>query len=178
MQNFIKGVLGAFAIHLVFGLMAFGLAFMFTSEFNSASESLLAELADADDAEAQVLAYLLAARDQLVGWIWPAMGVSFLSSILFLGLAQQTMPGTQVEAQSKKGLWTGLMLGMLLFAIISWYFLVAAPEAGFALLFTNYAMILALTFLLVLLGYYLSTAMFVKSTMVPSVPGATLLRGK
>lgn len=178
MQNFIKGVLGSFAIHLIFGLLAFGLAFWFTQEFGNASETLLLELADADDSEAQVLAYLIAAREALASWIWPAIGVSWALSVLFLGLTQRTMPSTPAEAASKKGLWTGLMVLMVIIAIIWWWFAVGSPDAGYALVFSNYALIVLATFLLALLGYFLSTALFVKSTMVPSVPLAPLLRGK
>ena len=172
MQNFIKGVLGSFGIHLVFGLMAFGLVFLFTSDFSNASEAVLLETQNASDPN------LAVAREQLASWIWPAIGVSFLCSVLFLGLAQRTMPSTPAESRAKKGLWTALMVLVLLIAIIWWWFAVGSPEASYALLFGNYAMILTTTFLLVLLGYFMSTAFFVKSTMVPSVPLAPLLRGK
>lgn len=178
MQNFIKGVLGSFGIHLVFGLMAFGLVFLFTSDFSNASEAVLLETQNASDPNLAVLDYLAVAREQLASWIWPAIGVSFLCSVLFLGLAQRTMPSTPAESRAKKGLWTALMVLVLLIAIIWWWFAVGSPEASYALLFGNYAMILTATFLLVLLGYFLSTAFFVKSTMVPSVPLAPLLRGK
>ena len=114
----------------------------------------------------------------LCGFSPGAIGVSFLCSVLFLGLAQRTMPSTPAESRAKKGLWTALMVLVLLIAIIWWWFAVGSPEASYALLFGNYAMILTATFLLVLLGYFLSTAFFVKSTMVPSVPLAPLLRGK
>jgi hypothetical protein len=177
-QNFIKGVLGSFVIHLVFGLLAFGLVFYFTSEFGNASEAVVLDTQEASDPNQAVMDYLAISREQLAGWIWPAMGVSFVSAILFLGLAQRAMPSTPSEARGKKGLWTGLAAVMLLFSIIWWWVAVASTDASFALLFGNYAMILTATFLLVILGYVLSTAFFVKSTMVPSVPLAPLLRGK
>jgi hypothetical protein len=177
-QNFIKGVLGSFAIHLIFGLLAFGLVFLFTSEFGNASEEVVLQTQNASDPNLAVLDSLAYAREQLASWIWPAIGVSFLSAVLFLGLAQRTMPSTPSEARGRKGLWTGLMVGLVLFSAIWWWFAVASTDASFALLFGNYALILLTTFLLVILGYFLSTAFFVKSTMVPSVPLAPLLRGK
>ena len=178
MQNFIKGVLGSFVLHLVFGLLAFGLVFLFTKEFGNASEELLLVLVDAEDQEMQVMAFLTEARNQLGEWVGPVMGVSFLLSVLFLGLAQQTMPSTPAEAKSKFGLWVGLLVLLFIIAAAWWWFAVGSPEAGYALVFGNYALIVISTFLLMLLGYFLSTAVFVKSTMVPSVPGASLLRGK
>ncbi len=177
-QNFIKGVLGSFVLHLVFGLLAFGLVFLFTQEFGNASEELLLQMADAEDQEVQVMAFLSEARDQLGGWIAAVMGVSFVFSVAFLGLAQRTMPSTPTEAKSKFGLWVGLLVLVFILAVIWWWFAVGSPEAGYALIFSNYALIMIATFLLMLLGYYLSTALFVKSTMVPSVPVASLLRGK
>ena len=178
MQNFIKGVLGSFGIHLVFGLLALGLVFLFTSDYSNASEAVLLDTQGNDDPNRAVLEYLAVSRAQLVGWIWPAMAVSFFNSVLFLGLAQRTMPSTPAESRSKKGLWTILMVVVMLITAIWWWFAVAAPEASYALVMGNYAAILTTTYLLVLLGYFLSTAFFVKSTMVASVPMAPLLRGK
>lgn len=178
MHNFIKGTLGSFVIHLLFGLLAFALVYFYTSDFNHASEALLDQLKDVDEPEAEAMVYLAAARDQLVGWIWPVMTASFLCSLLFLGLAERTMPSTPAQRQSKMGLWTVLLIVLFFFASGWWWFAVASPEADFAMQFGNYVTTLIATGLLALLGYYLATAMFVKTTMVPSVPFAPVLRGK
>lgn len=177
MQQFIKGVLGSLVVHVLFALLAFGLVFWYTSEYAFASEALLLELADADDADAQVLIYLETARQQLATWIWPAMGVSFLCSILFLGLADRHMPSNPTEAGSKKGLWTVLLIVNVVIAIIIWFVAVSMPDTSYSLIFSNYAVIILVTFLLLLLGYFLSTAFFVKRTMARSVPLAPMMRG-
>lgn len=177
MQHFIKGVLGSLAIHVLFALAAFGLALWFTSEYSHASEAVALEFADADDAESQVMIKLEMARAALTAWIWPAMVTSFLASVVFLGLADRTMPANPTQAGSKKGLWTVLLLVNLAVALILWFVLVSQPDAAYAMLFGNYALVVFATFTLVFLGYYAATAGFVKRTMARSVPLAPMMRG-
>ena len=177
MNRYVSGVLGAFAIHLVFALLIMGLVFFFTSSFDDASEQLLLQLGEAEDAEAQVLSYLSTARGELMTWVFPVLGIGWLASIVFLIRAEMAMPGTPREGAAHKGFWTILMLVAMIMGVVMWYINLSVPQVGYALQSGNYAIILFSGFAAILLAYFFSTALFVKKSMRASVPLAELIKG-
>lgn len=170
-------VLGAFAIHLVLlGLVA-GLILMFTDEFADASELIRSKFDQTENPEQAVQIYLDGAKAQLIKWTAYSLVFSLLATMVFLFIAHRAMPGTENEARQKTPLWFVLFVLTLIVASAVWWSSVSALDVGASLIFSNYATILSVGWIAILLAYFLGTALFVKNTMKPAVPLAVVLKG-
>ena len=177
MGEVVKRILGTSSVHLVLAILIFGAVIFLASDYEDASEQLRLQLNEVDDPEAQVLGYLASAREQLTSWVFTSLGFGWGMSVLFLAIAQRDMPPTRTAGAARKPLWAILLFLSLIFSLGMWWWLLKVPEAGFALLFSNYASLIFGGLIGVFLGYFLGTALFVKTSMKPSVPLAELMKG-
>lgn len=162
----------AFGLHLLLGLIAFGVIYWLTNGFESASEQLRNKMVDTDDVEAAVLVELAEARFTLMQWAFISLTVSWITTTVFLYAAQRHEPRSDAEAQQRFGVWGTLLILTLGLSAFLWWRWVSLAQIALALMSDHYTMILATSFAATALGYYLSTALFVKNAAKPSVPGA------
>jgi hypothetical protein len=162
----------AFGLHLLFGLLVFGIIYWLTNGFESASEQLRNKVSGTDDAETAVLVELADARFTLMQWAFISLIVSWIMSTVFLYAAERLEPRTDIEAQQRFGVWGTLLILTLGLSTLMWWRSVSLAQIAFALMSDHYTMILATSFAATALGYYLSTALFVKNAVKSSVPGA------
>lgn len=165
----------AFLLHLLLGALAVGLIFWLTNGVDSASDTLKSSVASADDVEAAVLAQLADARFALVQWTIVSLAVSWITATVFLYAAQRHEPRNDNEAAQRFSVWGVLLVLALALATLLWWRWVSLAQVSLALIANNYATILTVSFVATFLGYYLSTALIVKNTVKPSVPGARAL---
>nr|WP_137676485.1 hypothetical protein [Parerythrobacter lutipelagi] len=172
----VKGILGTIGVHLVLALALFGLLYMFTDSFSDASESLLINTQNSDDASRIVLDALESARSDLFGWAWQTLLVSCIAAILFLFSAHRTMPQTPKDKSSRLWLWTLLFVVILVAMGFAWWRTISIPAIADPIDPGSYAITIATLVGLTILGFWLCTALFVKATMVKSVPLGFVLR--
>jgi hypothetical protein len=113
------------------------------------------------------------ARGDLMMWCTVAFAVSWLSSSLFLAAAERATPANEVEAGTKLGLWSFLLIVTIVIAVANGWRELARAQA--TLMSGTFLSVLVLTGLLVLAAYFLSTGLMVRRVMRPSVPLAAAL---
>lgn len=170
-----KGVFGTIIVNILLGLLLYGLLHFMTDAFSDASETLIRR-SPGDDQLRIVLEWLGVARAALFGWVWKSLAISTLAAILFLIMASGRQATTGPQRQSLLGFWVLLLVVSPVTAWIVWYLQISAKMVGEGIAPGNYATILFATFAGVFFSYYLSTALFVNNVMLPSVPGAQLVR--
>jgi hypothetical protein len=166
------------AVYLVFVALLVGLAWIFSNDFDDASRVVRGQFEDSPDPTAAVQGLLDAARLKLIGWISGAMGTSWIASVFFLFKAQGSKPRDLTEAREQTGTWVIMLVVSLALCALIWFLQVSNAEVGAILLTNNYITIVALTFVGVLLAYWVATALAVKWEMRFSVPLSGLIRKK
>lgn len=160
----------ALAVFLFVALILLGVAWSFTSSFDGASLELRTRFEDAPDPIVPVTRFLEGARYQLFQWIISASFASWICASIFLIRAEQHPARDAREGRGRLVLW--ILLLILVFAFIGaiWYATVGTENVAGILLADGYVMVVALTFILLPLAYWLATALAVKIEMRPSVP--------
>lgn len=168
--NFVVRAGKALAVFLVFALILVGVAWSVTNSFDSASLQLRTRFEDAPDPLLAVTRFLEGARYQLIQWIVYASIVSWICASLFLIRAEQHPARNRKEGGERLVSWIVLLLLILVFNAAIWYGTVSAENVAGVLLSDGYLTVVSLTFILLPLAYWLSTALAVKLEMRPSVP--------
>lgn len=107
-------------------------------------------------------------RGDLLIWTFAGFAISWVASCLFLTTSERTRPANEVEAGSKTGLWSFLLvLTIVGVAANAWLSLARAQSS---LMPGTFMAAILVSGLGVLAAYYLSTALMVRRVMRPSVP--------
>ena len=164
----LAGVLGIHAalIALLWAIVKFGLA-----DQNALSEPVLA-LTEGDPLRIQ--AYL----DEMIGALLTVGATALIISALLAGLwlymIDRNPPFGDKSARGKRGPWAGMLLLALSTAgAACWLRIIGAPIAE-TLASSLPVITTAIVLALVLVGFWLSTAVFVPSSTKIAIPGASL----
>lgn len=171
-----KGILGSFVIHLVSLGLAFGVAYLNTNEYQDGSSEVRLSDNEAVPAD-EVLLSLGDARSVLVmEWLLPIFLIGLLVTCVFLF---RTDRASAIPTQRAKFLpmWVMLLISEFVIALVLMFVVLFSPYALFAMDPGNVPITIAVGIGLMMLGYVLSTVLFVKKLLVPSVPLATMARG-
>lgn len=169
----LQRIIKAFVVHLALLLIAVGLAF--AAVHGEASLSAAVRL-QYEGQPADVLLQLAAdARGRVIGWLLASFAIAWLAASLFIASTQRTQPANERQAASRRGLWSGLLLAVILASgILAWMRLfllgVSTDLAG-----GGFMLSLIGGGVLMVLAFYLGTGLSVKAAMRPSVPGGTAL---
>lgn len=179
MGNIIRGSLGALAIHLAGLAVSFGFVWLWTNDFGDASQEVTV-LEDGSTASvSEVLADLDSAFSAVVmDWMIPVFIIGLICALLFLIRSAGAQAAHAPERAALKPFWTVLLFVDLVLAVFLCWLKIISSDAAFAMSSGNSTMLLILSTVLLLLAYFLSTALLVKTLMVPSVPLAPLIRGQ
>jgi magnesium-transporting ATPase (P-type) len=166
-------VIKSFFLHLLILLAALGLVYLIVAGQESLSPEL--RLRYQGRPPAVLLGLVENARGTLMMWVFTCFLVSWLSSSLFLAMAERSRPANEREAANKKGLWAGMLVVTLAaIAFTAWLNLIE-PGVSIALASGTFMTALLVGGILAVLAYYLATALAVKLVMRPSVPLATAM---
>jgi magnesium-transporting ATPase (P-type) len=160
----------------VIGGAAAGLTFKLSSGFASASEKLRQEFADASDGGESVLTALEQARVSLLMWSGSVALIVALAAALLIVHSQSQEPRDYDEATAQQGKWWLMFLVVLALMGLVWWQKASTANVGWMLVTSNYAVICVTIFLCAVLAFYLSTALFIKRSMVRAVPLGEFVR--
>ena len=177
MGNIVKGILGAFVTFLLTVAMAVGVTFMSTDSYDDASDAVRLDFNGAAASADEVMLDLEDAWSALFEWQLVLFVVGFVIALIFLIRTATATAATPKDRRRFKPMWVILLLVSFAVAVATWFFLVVSPEAAYALAFGNYALVVASSFVLFLIAFYVSTAFFVSSLFAPSVPLSAQIRG-
>lgn len=179
MGNIVRGALGALGVHLAGLAVALGFAWLWTNDFGDASQEITVREDGSTANVAEVLADLNDAFSVVViQWLVPVFIIGLICALLFLIRSAGAEAAETPQRAALKPLWTVLLFVDVILAIVLCWINVISPDAAYAMISGSSALLLVFGVVLVLLAYFLSTALFVKTLMVPSVPLAPLIRGK
>ncbi|HYJ31508.1 MAG TPA: hypothetical protein VEW25_14350 [Allosphingosinicella sp.] len=166
-------VVKSFFLHVVLMLVALGLIWLVVQGQDALSAAVRLRY---QGRSAQALMTVLEdERGRLMMWCFIAFLVSWLASSVFLAASERARPAGEIEARSKIGLWSLMLVVTIAFLMFSaWLNLI---ESGVS---TSLASATFLTAVLIggvstVLAYYFATALMVRRVMRPSVPLATAL---
>lgn len=165
-------------IHVLVGLAVLATIWFMADAFEDASLALQAKYAEADDMGASVMNELGEARGHLLAWGILALTISWLSSSLFIALAQNRGARGYSEGGSLFATWIGLFIFTMLGAVVAWWRQVSLLDIGSLVASTNYSISLVIGFIGTALAYYLATGVAVRLSMKPSVPLSDVLLPK
>lgn len=162
----------SFLIHLVVGLLAFGVVMLLTNDQDTLKSDLLGQLFNNPD---QLEARRQALAGAAVMGLAVAMAWSWLTSAIFLLVSNGFRPGVASHSQRLMGLWCGLLfLALAGIAAVGWW-QIWAGALNFDFNTARLAAVGGVTFVAVLIAYYLGTGLPVKNEVKASVPFAVLL---
>jgi len=157
----------AFALHLAMLVIAGAIIYFMTSGESSLSDATRAQFYDRPDQLSQIRED---AVWQLLMWLLFATLASFVFTAIWLFSAERCRPEVPAQGSMRFGLWVMLFFVNLIVAgIIGWRQIWAA-NVNIDLASSTILIGTLLVLAAVLLAYYLSTALFVKTVMKRSVP--------
>lgn len=162
-------------LHLLVLAILLGVGAWSATGYEAASEQLKAQFQSAPDPVVAVVSVLDQLRLRLWLWSATAVGIAWLASCIFIGLAQGDEPRRDAESRARTGLWFMLLVVVIFAAALSWWLQASLADVGVLLTSFGYGLTIFACFLLTILGFWAATGMFVKSTMRLSVPLSGLL---
>lgn len=163
----------AFAVHLLLLIAALGVVYLAVHGQESLSAAVRTQYEG--QAEEVMLQMVADARGRIMFWCLTIFITSWLASAVFLAVAERTQPTNIVQAASRRGLWSGLFILLVVIAGVLTWIPMFAREVSSDLASGSFTASLVAGSFLTLLAFYLATALAVKAAMRPSVPGATAL---
>lgn len=162
----------SFLVHLVVGLLGALVVFMLTRGQDALASELLGQMFDNPD---QLEARRAAVAGAALMAFAAAMAWSWLASAVFLLIAGGFKPGVAGKSGRLMGLWFLLLLTALagVGGMIWWQVWTSALNFDFNT--ARLAGVGGVSFVAVLVAYYLGTALPVKNTVKASVPFGVLL---
>lgn len=175
MAAILQRITKSFAIHLVLLLIALGLVYGVVNGQENLSAAVRLQY---EGQSSEVLQQLVAdARGRIMTWCLVSFAISWLASSIFLTSAQRTLPANERQAASLRGLWSGLLLVVVIaVAVLAWLRLYSLGVST-DLASGSFMIALVGVGVLVLLAFYLGCGLAVKAAMRPSVPAAGALPG-
>jgi hypothetical protein len=165
-----------FLMHLVFGGISSGVILWLVSGYESSSELLRKQFADSPDGGDSVLAVIQDAQSALLFWALMSILVSMFAAIVFVATSEMSQPRGYEETGTKAGRWWVLFMFTFFMVCITWWGSASLEAVGWILQVNNYWISCITVLIGNLLAFFLSTALFVKQSMVRSVPGAEAVR--
>jgi hypothetical protein len=157
----------AFALHLALLVVAGAIIYFMASGEGSLSDATRAQFYDRPDQLKQISGD---AVWQLLMWLLLATAASFVFASLWLISAEASRPQVPAHGSRRFGQWVLLLFTTLIVAVVIGWRVIWAVNVNADLASNTVFIGTTLVLLSVLLGYYLSTAMFVKAAMKRSVP--------
>lgn len=165
-----------FFLHLLFGGISSGIILWLVSGYDSSSDLLRKQFADSPDGGDSVLAVIHDAQSALLFWALMSVLVSMLASMLFVVASEASKPQGYEETGVKAAPWWLLLMFVFFMVCLTWWWNAPIEIVGGALQISNYWISCITVLVCNLLAFFLSTALFVKQSMVRSVPGAEAVR--
>lgn len=163
----------SFAIRLLgtLGLHALAAAIMAGWALTRGQPALAPEvIARAEGMPERLIPYLDDLHSVLVSTGSLAIALSALLACIWLWLVQADPPHDDRSARSKRPLWAGFLVGLLVVtALLYWLRVLSEPASRFMAADVG-PTALGITALLALLAYWVSTGLFVPAASRPSVP--------
>ena len=166
------------AVHLLMGLMLYGLALWLMGSYESANEALRtrAETEGWENPTASIAALLGTARNNVIGWFMVSLVVSWLCSTLFLAIAQRRRPLTRNGREGAQALQVWIVLFALsIVACAALWWRDGITNLSTIMVDRNYLLLVLAGHLGVVLAYWLGSGLAVTITLKPSVPLANSL---
>lgn len=159
-------VVKSFFVHLPLMLLVLAIIYFICQGQDNLNQAIREQYRGASSRA--LLTVLGDARGDLMMWCFIGFGFSWLTSSLFLALAERFRPANEHEASSKIGLWSFLLL--LTIAVTSVTGWLSLMRAHSSLLPGSFMAAILVAALGMLAAYYLGTALMVRRVMRPSVP--------
>lgn len=163
----------ALSIHLLFAGLLYGIAVFVTGNFDNANLNVRNQYIDSKD----VMRFLAAVQDKIVGWYFTALGASWLIAALFISFAQRREDRVRSDAEGRESmpLWIGLFV--LFLAAAGFFFWLQISLGGVAAMLVDgkYLMLTVIGFVGSGLAFWLATGLTVTISLKPAVPLAETL---
>ncbi len=154
-------------VHLAFAVAGIGLIWVLTNDDAAILPMLLAKMFSDPAGLASIRAE---AAGHMMQWCALALLTSFVTSSLWVVIAERTLVMDTDGARSRGGSWAGLLILALILAAASGYAQVYAKAANLTLTPQTIVAGGLVTILAVVAAYYLGTFVAVKRPMRPSIP--------
>lgn len=160
------------AVHIVIGVLLYGLAVYLLGSFDAASDTLREQYE-----ETEVMQLLASTRSTLIGWFVVALIISWVGSSIFLITANWMRKDVRIASDGRKALpaWIILFLISIAMTTFVWWREVSLGDVAAMLLDGNYLTLVTAGQVGAALAFWLGTGLAVALTLKPSVPLAQTL---
>lgn len=160
------------AVHIVVGLLLYGLAVYLLGSFDAASDTVREQYE-----EANVMQLLASTRSTIIGWYVCALVASWACSAIFLILANFQREKVRIDSDMRRALpaWIALFVVTMGLAAFLWWRQVSLADVAAMLLDSNYLTLVTAGHIGTALAYWLGSGLAVALTLKPSVPLARTL---
>lgn len=160
------------AVHIVIGVLLYGLAVYLLGSFDAASDTLREQYE-----ETEVMQLLASTRSTLIGWFVVALIISWVGSSIFLITANWMRKDVRIASDGRKALpaWIILFLISIAMTTFVWWREVSLGDVAAMLLDGNYLTLVTAGQVGTALAFWLGTGLAVALTLKPSVPLAQTL---